>query len=919
MIKFLTTLFFVLVLSSCGDSSLSSGEDIIGTDSREGLDGFVSVAASGKSAYLGSDDKSAKSNERPRMNVMFDYDFFLGEHEVTCGEIAELANEQWGKFASCEGASEKNKPITDVTYFDAVMFANLKSIAGGFDTTYTYSVASFDENGHCVGLDGLGLRLNVDGFRLPTEAEWVFVASRFWNVNQSWNSENSNYEAHEVCTKRKDEPFCDLAGNVMEWVNDWLGLYRDSSVTNYVGAPDAGSRGERIVKGGSFRSDKASMQLFSRGDTYVVTSSTRANYVGFRLAFGKIPDPVWVGDDGTERKSVIGVKASATSVRNKVGTYKSKLVFRNDETGNLAYVDFAKGSKSVVEIVDTIEAYHPDISPDGSKVAFSTGYEGVSSKSELYVRDISANGSHLVRLDVESAAIPRWRVTPDGDTVIVYVSDSGSNKDEADFIAKSTWQVSFSDGKFGTPKKLFDGSFHGGVSLENKFAVTGAKLLRARVSDGSSVLDTILYDGEQACNVSLSKDGSNRFLFLDFAGEKGELFVGTPYRVHERLFVADSTGSLIQSVGAPSGFTFDHSEWIVGGPAASNAEFVVASLTNGNGAHQSIVLVDLADSSLLNLVEGAELWHPAFWAASSSLADSDTSLNLDSAGVYLSENHDEEQAEYRMKMEMFWENLGWTNVLVVGSSRPQYGVNPEVAKNWNMLNLSVSGIDPNRELTFIEGYALNHSDRLKAIVLSLDLDGWRGVENHYALICQAGPGYEYDRQHGYWADYIPENFLTAVKESFPAEEYLKAQFNRYGFRFSKGSAWNSIPVEIHNDSVFTEAENLFQETQLDRLMKIVDAAAAKEIYVVGIIFPQAPQYKNTGSYGRYGMPRSVAERRIAWLDSMAREKQYFVLMDENKMGNHDYPNSMAINMDHLSSEGAAQLTARLDSLLNTLK
>ena len=41
----------------------------------------------------------------------------------------------------------------------------------------------------------------------------------------------------------------------------------------------------------------------------------------------------------------------------------------------------------------------------------------------------------------------------------------------------------------------------------------------------------------------------------------------------------------------------------------------------------------------------------------------------------------------------------------------------------------------------------------------------------------------------------------------------------------------------------------------------------------------------------------------------------FILMDENKMGFHDYVDSMAQDCDHLNQLGAKQLTARLDSLL----
>ncbi|MDY3922612.1 MAG: hypothetical protein SOZ02_10700, partial [Hallerella porci] len=71
-------------------------------------------------------------------------------------------------------------------------------------------------------------------------------------------------------------------------------------------------------------------------------------------------------------------------------------------------------------------------------------------------------------------------------------------------------------------------------------------------------------------------------------------------------------------------------------------------------------------------------------------------------------------------------------------------------------------------------------------------------------------------------------------------------------------------------------------------------------------------------FGRYGPQRSVAKKRIAWLDSIAKVKPNFILMDENKMGDHDYTDEMALDYDHLSYLGANQVTTRLDSVLKTL-
>lgn len=162
----------------------------------------------------------------------------------------------------------------------------------------------------------------------------------------------------------------------------------------------------------------------------------------------------------------------------------------------------------------------------------------------------------------------------------------------------------FSNGKFGTPQKLYEGSYNGGVSENGRLAVGGARLLRANI-DG--IDEKIWYNEEQACNVSLSTDGTSRTLFLDFAGKSGQKFVGESYKTHQRILVADSNGSLVSSVASPSGYTFDHSEWV------RNANLSVATLTNVNGVHEKIVLIDMENGTVVNLVESEELWHPSMW------------------------------------------------------------------------------------------------------------------------------------------------------------------------------------------------------------------------------------------------------------------------------------------------------------------
>lgn len=270
--KFLLALLLSLLAINCSNSefarpieqtsSLPEEEPIIDEDTATTvidtptvieIEGMVHF--DGGLTTIGSKDKSFKPNERPAMKVQLDYDFYMGIHEVTCGEYASVAKKaKLNTFQKCDNDSI---PLADITYYDAILYANAKSKLEGYDTAYTYHKSFFDNEGHCTTLEGFAFRPDVKAFRLPTEAEWVYAATRAWDIKKSWNNSNSEYKLHSVCSKGADSiGLCDMAGNAMEWVNDWMGVLRDTTVTNYAGAPDAGDMGERVVKGGCYSSSE---------------------------------------------------------------------------------------------------------------------------------------------------------------------------------------------------------------------------------------------------------------------------------------------------------------------------------------------------------------------------------------------------------------------------------------------------------------------------------------------------------------------------------------------------------------------------------------------------------------------------------------------------------------------------------------
>lgn len=919
------SLFFLTCCSDDGKNSSSSNE--VPEDIIDSLNGMIFVR--GDTLTLGSNDNQFKPSERPAMKVILDYDFYLGIHEFTCGEFQELTKiEDLKDFSSCENDS---LPLADVTYYDAALIANAKSKSEKKDTAYTYRSKTYDSENHCINLEGFAFNPEANAYRLPTEAEWVLAASQSWDPKKfSWNADNSDFKSHPICTAGIDSAsFCDLAGNLREWVNDWAGQLRDTTVTNYLGAPDGSDIGERILKGGYFSDRPSEMNMVVRGDEYTVDAQIRADRIGLRLAFGAIPNPIWLDASGKVKENVVTVLANAATLKLFTGSYNTKLVFRNDVSENLAFVDYNDGSLSVIEIEDTLKVYHPDISPNGKHVAFCTRAEGLCGVSTLYVRDLTAKGENLVKLNVKSAAIPRWRVLENGDTVIVYVTDAGNNKEEATFKSTSTWQVPFTNGKFGTPQKLFDGAYHGGISEDNTLAVTGARLLRTRITkNGNSITengqDTIWYNEEQACNASLVQDGSKRTAFLDFGGDSGRKFAQETYAVHERILILDSTGTLIQTIKSPTGYTFDHTEWATNGKQSN----IVATLSNINGAHPKIVLVNPSDSSIIELAEGDELWHPTLWVEKilppdDSIVEPDTGFQLDpdSAGIYYTVDGSSDAEKYRYKMQLLWQYKDSANIIILGSSRVFRSINPCLFEKSNFaLNMANDHNTLIGSSFFFKTYILPHVKKLKYLVIGTDIDRLKYLDSFWEDEAFTYPGYIYDKSHNYWVDEYPQKLSLFTDESPIKSISLKDNIlTYYGYRSQSNNGWNDSIPSMRGDSTWGSSDMDAFNKNVNLLREIAQIAEQKKFYVIALETPQNPAYQNTGAYGRNGILRSKVPDMIKTIQDISNDYPHFIFMDENKMGNHDYTSEMAHDDDHLGSVGAEKLSRRLDSLIQFLE
>jgi len=205
------------------------------------------------------------------------------------------------------GAAMDN-PVQSVTWYEAVLFANLLNTERGLTLCY-YADASFatpiTSSNYTAG--PFYCNFTAAGYRLLTEGEWEYccragTATPFWIAEPNysgWNCShcngdlpildtaavycyyNTSFGTAEVATKQPNPwGLYDTHGNVYEWCWDWYGAY-PSSATDYRGA-ESGSY--RVSRGGSWLNFAHSCRSAYR--TNFCTPAYRSYHLGFRLARG---------------------------------------------------------------------------------------------------------------------------------------------------------------------------------------------------------------------------------------------------------------------------------------------------------------------------------------------------------------------------------------------------------------------------------------------------------------------------------------------------------------------------------------------------------------------------------------------------------------------------------------------------------
>ena len=141
-------------------------------------------------------------------------------------------------------------------------------------------------------------------YRLPTEAEWEYVArgGKYWKEKPylfsgsdildevGWYNENSHNETKPVGLKLPNKlGLFDMSGNVWEWCSDWYGgdYYQkclDKGVEKNPKGPEKGS--DRVRRGGSWIISALHCRTSYRHN---YTPAFRPNFLGFRLVLFALP------------------------------------------------------------------------------------------------------------------------------------------------------------------------------------------------------------------------------------------------------------------------------------------------------------------------------------------------------------------------------------------------------------------------------------------------------------------------------------------------------------------------------------------------------------------------------------------------------------------------------------------------------
>jgi formylglycine-generating enzyme required for sulfatase activity len=224
--------------------------------------------------------------------------FYMGKYPVTQAQYEAVMGNNPSYFTTAVSpeTSTANRPVEQVSWYDAIVFCNKLSMKEGLSPAYRINESTNPDNwgtvptSYSAGWNAVEIVAGSKGYRLPTEAQWEYACragtTTACNTGDNITTNQANYSGN-IKWERTTEVgkyapnawgLYDMHGNVWEWCWDWYGRYTSGAQTDPTGAV---SSDNRVHRGGSW---------YYRG--LFLRSAYRSDYVpygreddsGFRLS-----------------------------------------------------------------------------------------------------------------------------------------------------------------------------------------------------------------------------------------------------------------------------------------------------------------------------------------------------------------------------------------------------------------------------------------------------------------------------------------------------------------------------------------------------------------------------------------------------------------------------------------------------------
>lgn len=250
-------------------------------------------------------------------------EFFISPAETTQAEFEQTMGFNPSHFRG------PDRPVENVSWWDAIRYCNARSVREKLEPCYDLNTGACDRT--------------RNGYRLPTEAEWMAALGIEEMPKGDAVSKHARLGIRETKDTRALAPLWqkgtapvrslapnryglyDMLGNVWEWCTDWYSATAAQWSAEEPAGPRAGT--ERLMRGGSFMSNAAQWSQAYRSSR---PPEHRSPYTGFRVCRtapgprkGFVPDAAWWARYNAVPASLKGSTGGLSDLLSGAGTPES--------------------------------------------------------------------------------------------------------------------------------------------------------------------------------------------------------------------------------------------------------------------------------------------------------------------------------------------------------------------------------------------------------------------------------------------------------------------------------------------------------------------------------------------------------------------------------------------------------------------